>query len=259
MSIFLTIMGFCAGAVLGSFASATVWAWLRQEKPPIFRSLCDSCGHILPPRDLVPLFSYLALRGQCSFCGARIPPFHFRVELASACAAALAAAIYGAQWLTLALILLIVALIAASAADMVSGYLPDFLTLGCIPLIPAIALLSPRLSLMDAGSGFALGAGLPLLLRFIFKIRFHKESLGMGDVKLFALGGGVAGWQNLPLLFFLSSMSAICFFTLAHIWKKDPARPLFGQELPFGPFISLAIIALLLFPQISGYFYGLFY
>lgn len=259
MTIFLSLIGFCAGASLGSFASATTWAWLRHESPPIFRSLCDRCGHILRTRDLIPLASYLVLRGKCSFCGAKIPPFHFWIELASACAGALITVRYGSQWLTLPSLFLAVALIAASAADMASGYLPDFLTLGCVLLIPAIAFLSPQLSFTDACIGYALGAAIPLCLYLIFKICLHKESLGMGDVKLFALGGGVAGWQNLPMLFFLSSVSAICFFTLAHIWKRDPYRPLFGQELPFGPFISLAIITMLLFPQISAYFYGLFY
>ena len=66
------ILAFFLGASFGSFACAAASRteagakWWGTE-----RSRCDSCGAALAPRDLVPVLSFLALRGRCRFCGAR--------------------------------------------------------------------------------------------------------------------------------------------------------------------------------------------
>ena len=68
------ILAFFLGASFGSFACAAASRteagvkWWGRE-----RSRCDGCGAVLAPRDLVPVLSFLALRGRCRFCGARIP------------------------------------------------------------------------------------------------------------------------------------------------------------------------------------------
>ena len=60
------------GAVLGSFLNCTAWRIAHEESFVKGRSRCPACGHPLGALDLVPIFSWLFLRGKCRYCGKRI-------------------------------------------------------------------------------------------------------------------------------------------------------------------------------------------
>lgn len=87
---FWPLVGAVFGAVFGSFLTCARYRLprgLSLRHPP---SACDSCGHVLGIPDLVPVFSYLALRGRCRFCSASIGWRNTAIEIAcSALGAAL--------------------------------------------------------------------------------------------------------------------------------------------------------------------------
>ncbi len=58
--------------VLGSFMNMLVWRLPRKESLG-GRSHCFSCGHVLKALDLIPIVSWLFLRGHCRYCGVKIP------------------------------------------------------------------------------------------------------------------------------------------------------------------------------------------
>ncbi|MGB9886309.1 MAG: prepilin peptidase [Moorellales bacterium] len=91
MAVWLGAVAFGYGSLLGSFAELAAARILRGESVVRPRSRCDSCGHPLGLRDLVPVLSWLLLRGKCRWCGAGIPARHLWVELACGAAAAAAA------------------------------------------------------------------------------------------------------------------------------------------------------------------------
>lgn len=249
----LALAGFLTGAVLGSFASASSLAWI--ENRPIFRkrSICDHCGKALSSLQLVPVGSYLALRAKCGYCGGRIPAFHFYVELVSSLLCALFAVCYGLQWLTVFYMIVGTAMVAASAIDIKTRLLPDAVTVGCLALLPPIVAFDDRLTLLDAVLGYILGGGIPLALYLFFKAVRKKECLGFGDIKLFAFGGALTGWYALPFVLFFSSITGIVVFAIIGLFaeKKD----LWKFELPFGPFICTAVLAVLLMPSLPGMVY----
>src|SRR6185369_3402365 len=87
------------GLIFGSFVNALTWRLHEQEKLAgkkgkkaadrrqalsisTGRYMCSNCGHELAAKDLVPVFSWLWLRGKCRYCGARIPDSPI-VELAT--------------------------------------------------------------------------------------------------------------------------------------------------------------------------------
>jgi leader peptidase (prepilin peptidase) / N-methyltransferase len=71
---------FILGASVGSFTN--VWAERTARGEKISgRSHCEDCNHTLGPLDLIPLFSYVYLRGKCKYCKARLPIQYFLVEL----------------------------------------------------------------------------------------------------------------------------------------------------------------------------------
>jgi len=76
------------GALLGSFASAiihrieTEQSWIFNDKEnEAARSQCPQCDHQLSWKDLIPLISYLLLKGQCRYCKSKIPAFYFLLEI----------------------------------------------------------------------------------------------------------------------------------------------------------------------------------
>lgn len=91
MRLYAASVGFGFGAVLGSFlalAAARVPRGMSVNRP---RSFCDTCGRALAWRDLVPVLSWLLLRGRCRYCGARIPARYFLAEVGCGLGLALAA------------------------------------------------------------------------------------------------------------------------------------------------------------------------
>lgn len=78
------VLAVVLGAVFGSFATAAAWRLPRGEPLVVARSRCPRCGTTLQARDLVPVVSWLLLRGRCRACGAGIGWRYPVAELATA-------------------------------------------------------------------------------------------------------------------------------------------------------------------------------
>ncbi len=208
----LAFAGFLAGAVLGSFASASSMAWI--EKRPIFRkrSICDHCGKTLSSLQLVPVCSYLVLRAKCGYCGGRIPAFHFYLELVSSLLCALFAVCYGLQWLTVFYMIAGTAMVAASSIDIKTHLLPDIVTIGCLALLPPIIALDDRLTLMDAVLGYIWGGGHSTLAVFAFQGRKEKRLPGIWRYQTLRLWRSAGRLARLAIciIFFLHNRNC-CF------------------------------------------------
>lgn len=242
------------GCVLGSFAASAAHAW--EHGLPFWRtrSRCPQCGHVLSWRELIPLLSYCLQCGRCVACGRSISPVYSLVESLSGVWAGLLAWQGGATPLTLVHVVLAVLLVTASVIDIRTGLLPDVLTLGGLVLLVPAAVLLGGLSPATALWGAFLGALIPLGLYVLFLVLRGREGIGLGDVKLFALAGGICGWPALPFLFLCSSLMALMVFLLPAVRKEESIWML---RLPYGPFISLATLLALLFPHLPRLCLGL--
>ena len=72
--VYLLTLAVLLGLVMGSALNCLAWRMAQGEKWSGGRSRCPQCGHELNALDLVPLFSYLFLRGRCRYCGEKISP-----------------------------------------------------------------------------------------------------------------------------------------------------------------------------------------
>ncbi|MDE1901102.1 MAG: prepilin peptidase [Alphaproteobacteria bacterium] len=86
-------LGFAVGAVLGSFGTMLAYRVPRRLSIVWPGSHCPSCRTPLTIADLVPLLSFIAHRGKCAHCGARIGMRYFYIELACAVAGGIIALI----------------------------------------------------------------------------------------------------------------------------------------------------------------------
>ena len=113
------------GAVFGSFVNCLAWRLVHGESVLAGRSHCTSCGHSLGVLDLIPVVSWLALRGRCRHCGERVSPRYVIVELLMAALFVALLVVYGvgAPWLAYAALACI--LMGASLVDLDTYTIPN--------------------------------------------------------------------------------------------------------------------------------------
>ena len=206
------------GSLIGSFANVVVYRWPRGESVVRPRSRCPGCGRTLSPLDLVPVLSWLALRGRCRTCGARISARYPLVEAGFALAYGVLAWAYPIETfgLTILPLLGLVTMLAMAALiDLDTYLLPDGLTLpavvvgivGAWAYHPAAGLPTPA----EAAVGAAVAAGVLVLINrlgglVLRRLRDTEERLwpfsldavnvaavaGMLGGRWWALGAGLA-------------------------------------------------------------------
>ncbi|RZA06897.1 MAG: prepilin peptidase, partial [Proteobacteria bacterium] len=182
---------------------------------------------------LVPLASYLWLRGRCGRCGAPIGRFHLAVEIAAVAVAAWAVLAAAEPQHALANALLGWVLLALAGIDADHLRLPDVLTLPLIVAgLVATWLLEPWV-LTEHAVGAIAGYLLFRLLAAAFRRWRGYDGLGIGDAKLLAAGGAWVGLGALPMVISIAALAGIGWITLRH---GDRHR-----AIPFGPFLALGI------------------
>ncbi len=236
------LAGLLAAPAVGSFIGSVIvrlpQGGAQRRGVILGRSHCPHCGQRLAARDLVPLVSWLVLKGRCRTCGAALGWFYPLVELASvAVALTAAAALSDAPVPVLAVSLLLGwTLLVLAWIDARHLFMPDALTL---TLIPAGLLASWALepgSLADHALGALAGGGGLWLVAAVYRRLRKREGLGGGDIKLMAAAGAWVSWQGLPSVLLLASLSGLAV-GLARAVRAH--RPLEREVLAFGPFIAL--------------------
>lgn len=272
------------GLVLGSFVNALVWRIYEQEQLATKnrpskadkirleqlsivkgRSMCLSCGHELSAKDLIPVLSWLSLRGKCRYCGARIPD----TPVAELLVPVLLIVSYlwwpwtlvgVLAWAQFAVwVLCIVAFVALLLYDMRWYLLPNRIVFPVIGLAVAFRGLLAVQSGVNWADVLLAGFWGVLLLAGLFYILFivsNEQWIGGGDVKLAVALGLLAGGPlaALLLLFFASVGGSVAAVPLLLRGKSVK-----GLRVPFGPFLILATVVTVLFSQpILSWYMGFF-
>jgi len=256
VEILLIFLFALLGLAAGSFLNVCIDRLPRNESivnPP---SHCPVCQHRLAVKDLIPVFSYLRLRGRCRYCQAAIPRRLFWVELATALIFAFLYWHYGlsvglgvmAFYACLFIIIFVI--------DLEHGLILNKVVYPGMVVALLLALLPQSWLTQWAVTGVAnaaLGGGIGFAIFLLIAIA-SRGGMGWGDVKLAALIGLATGF---PLVFFSIIMGAILGGIVAValvIAKKRKRR----ETIPFGPFLALAAtITLLWGSSILSWYLGL--
>jgi leader peptidase (prepilin peptidase)/N-methyltransferase len=265
MTNLLTIIFTLLGLSVGSFLNVCI------DRLPAKRSLffpgsaCDACQRRLSYRDLVPVISYLWLRGRCRYCGEKIPIRVLLVEVLAGILFFLAFWRYGlsaefgitAFWCCIFLVIIFIdwehqlilnritypsALIALVILS-IDSLLPEPGILRNIDFVPDTSIIS---GLIGGAAGF---------LFFFIVFVISPRGIGMGDIKLALLIGLVAGFPlviiALLIGILLGGLVAVVLLAFRLKGRKD--------AIPYGTFLAIGpIISLLWGSEIQSWYLGLF-
>ena len=123
--IYCSCVAFALGAVFGSFLNCVAWRITHGESALRGRSHCPSCGHVLGPSELVPIFSWLFLRGRCKSCGVKIPARYPLTELVFAVLTLLCLLRFDLTWLCLRNWVFLGCLFVLTLTDLDDCIIPD--------------------------------------------------------------------------------------------------------------------------------------
>lgn len=246
--IILYAVAFLFGIVIGSFLNVCILRIPLKESIAKDRSHCMSCGYQLAWYDLIPLFSYLFLRGKCRKCGSHISLQYPLVEALNGVLYVLIFLVNGWSIDSVIYCLLASALIVLSVIDFRTYEIP----IGINLFILALGLIHLLIHLgdwVDYGIGLVAVSGFMALLVWITK----GAAMGGGDVKLMAAAGLLIGWK-LSILAFL--LGCILGSVIHPIRMKVSGE---GHQLAFGPYLAAGIfVAVLWGDQFLGWYLGSF-
>lgn len=227
------LLFFCIGSCFGSFFTVI------SERLPLGNSLirpashCLNCQHPLARRDLVPVASYLCLKGRCRYCQQTYPKISLIAEILTGLLFSLLAATN--LWtltFTPGLLLMATAILLS---------LTDILYLLVEPLIfyPMTLAILLAIILLETPFSFHLIDSLIILAVLFIITKIVPKSLGYGDILLLSSWGLFLGAYALNLIILWASLLALFYAVI----RGKQAR---SQPIPFVPFLSSALIAYLL-------------
>jgi leader peptidase (prepilin peptidase)/N-methyltransferase len=234
-----------AGLLVGSFLNVVIWRVPRKQSVVRPRSHCPSCDTELSPPDLVPVVSWLRLRGRCRACHESIPVRYPLVEVGSGILFAAVAARFGAEWYLPVYLLMAAALLAISVIDLEHYIVPNrivypvgFVT---IPLFAAAALIGGSWEPLTR----ALLGGV-VAFAFLFVLHFiQPRGMGFGDVRLSFLLGmylGWLGWWEVVLGLFLGFLFGAVLGVVLMAARNRSRK----QHIPFAPFLAAGTLVTVL-------------
>lgn len=254
--IITIVFVFILGASIGSFLSV-IMQRVRKKMSGMFwgRSQCLFCRKKLKAKDLVPIFSFLCLKGRCAYCHKKLSPFYLIVEIIMGILSVVlflrfpfvtADMSYSLiDWQNIGLFSLLLAegslLMGIFFYDLQYMEIPDILL---FPLI-ALSLLS-NIGLMPGG---ILNLLIAIVIALVFFGGQHFASkgkwLGQGDVYLSVAMAGILGWQLLivaiALTYLIGAAISLILLTTQKVNKQS--------KIAFAPFMVLGTFCALFFGE----------
>jgi len=242
--------------IIGSFLNVCIYRLPKGENIAFPGSHCTSCSHSLSALDLIPIISFLALKGKCRYCGHKISSRYMLIEL-------LTGLLFGAVYLKFGISLETVMYVTFSAVlivltmiDLDYMLLPTKIILfgvgvGLVFRILQAAIYRDMMFLGGSLLAAVLGYGFFWGMFYGAKLLFKKEGLGFGDVRLMGMLGL---YLSVNLVFFTIFAASILasIYGIMLCYRKKASEP-----FPFGPFLNIvAIIALFYGDEVITWYLG---
>lgn len=241
MEIYYGFVLFIFGAILGSFYNVVGYRLPKGESIIFPSSHCTNCGHKLKAYELVPIFSFLFLKGKCSQCKQKISWFYTIFEILTGLLFVLCYVVFRDSIIDLVIALTFVSmLMIIFVSDFHYLIIPDSVLLVSsiillVELIIKNGLNNFYIPLINGIISFIVMYLIKLLGDFIFK----KESMGGGDIKLLFVIGMVLGFPQALFSIFVGSLVGLPVAFVILLKKRD-------HVIPFGPLLGIGSIIVML-------------
>lgn len=253
-----SVMVFCCvivgilGMIMGSFLNCCAIRWIHGESVIRGRSHCVVCGHSLGILDLIPLFSWIGLKGRCRYCGKKISLRYLIAEIIGGMVFVSLFMRFGVSLKLVEMLLLAMVLLLVSFIDMEGFIIPDRCIIVGI-LIRFVFVLFGENVLPTLGRCLMGGVSIALPVLLVVLIMEHitgKEMMGGGDLKLIFMTG----------LYFSPAVNLFSFLcaclvgiVLGLFYERRRKRE--DKHFPFGPAIAIGVWMGILFGKTLMDFY----
>ncbi|OEF98765.1 hypothetical protein BHF68_01215 [Desulfuribacillus alkaliarsenatis] len=241
---------FIIGAVIGSFLNVVIYRLPNEQSVIKPRSYCPFCETTLTWKQLIPVLSYIWQRGKCASCQAQISIRYPLIEVFTGIIFIIIFMITGFSWLTIIYWVLAACFIAIFIIDIEHMIIPDEINLFIFIIGIGTSLLGLTIPIIQALIGSLLGGGILWFLAVA-----SRGGMGGGDIKFAFAIGLFTGWQQMMLLLFIASLIG-CVYGLYQIVRYGYQK---GKPIPFGPFLVIAAMLVLLWGNtFISYYFSLF-
>ena len=219
---------FLIGITVFSFANVVIYRLPEKKGFTKGSSMCRSCGHKLAVKDLIPIFSWIRLKGKCRYCGEKISVRYPLVELFGGICAVGLTAYYGITLKALTIFLLFTVFTIITLIDYDTMEIPPVLNIAVLILGIISIWTVGGVSILDRIIGMFC-ISLPLLLIVLI----IPEGFGGGDIKLMFAAGFFLGWKMTVMGFFIGLVAGGIYGVILMARRKKGKKDHFA----FGPFL----------------------
>ena len=227
------------GVIIGSFLNVCIYRipqGISVVRGNGGRSMCQECGKTLKWYDLVPVFSYILLKGKCRYCKSHISFRYPLVELANSILWGLCAYMFGLEWkmavyCVFSSILLVLAMIDWDIQEIPYRFQIMIICLGIVSIfLPGFPTIKERLI-------GAVVISVPMMI-----LTLLMNGFGGGDIQLMAVSGFLLGWKaNVVAMLIGTVLAGVIGFGVLRKKKINQNR----EEkilIPFGPFLAIGLM-----------------
>jgi len=230
------------GLLIGSFLNVVIYRLpegISIVTPP---SRCPSCANRIAWYDNIPILSWLILRGKCRNCGHPIAWRYPLVEGLNGLLWAAAALRFGDPWVALMMAMLFSSLVVLTFIDLDHMILPNVITYPGIVVAAIAPWLTDWIEWQQCLLGILIGGGVPAFIRWLYGVIRKQEGMGLGDIKLLGMLGGFLG----PMGAIWALMAGSIAGSVIAIGIMAATKGEKGRMIPFGPFLALGALIVLL-------------
>lgn len=240
MEIYFIILFFIMGIFFGSFFNVVGDRLPRGESIVFPPSHCNNCNHRLTPLELIPILSFILQGGKCRKCACKLSLVYPLYEIICGIVFVLSYLSFGLTPELIIVITFISMLLIIFVSDIGYMIISDEVLIATLILLIIETIFIHNLSyLFDSILNGIIAFIIMFLIKIVGDFLFKKESMGGGDIKLMFFFGFMLGWEMAIICIFIASFIALPVASLILVTKKE-------HHIPFGPFLNIAAILVLL-------------
>lgn len=246
------LLEFIFGIFIGSFLNVLVDRIPRNEGFLTGRSYCESCKKPLQWLDLLPIISFVALKGKCRYCHSPIGFWYPLVEVSTGVMFVatfffvtqtsstyhVSSIMYGIQ--SAYFLFVISSLIVIFFTDLKYGIIPDKILYPLTFVSFLYVLLTTQYMILPH---LLSGVGAMFFFLVLF-LGTKGRGMGFGDVKYAFFMGLLLGFPNIIVGLYIAFLTGAILASILVVWGKKKFR---GGTIPFGPFLVLGTTIALFF------------